>query len=158
MSSNARLSCTPRKISSSRMSSTVSPAVVRYARPSKQLARWNIFAKEEKRKRDKLLYFQLRYQKCLDAHPPGFRNASSVNTPGSGRGLGATLKSFVGTLTGRKNKQNESWNEALSLQVCNKSASSDVRDRQQALRRPSIVDRPCIAAVHRLYSSWWDIL
>ncbi|OXU27458.1 hypothetical protein TSAR_014227 [Trichomalopsis sarcophagae] len=50
---------------------------------------------------------KLRYQKCLDAHPPGFRNASSVNTP-SGRGLGATLKSFVGSLTGRKNKQNES--------------------------------------------------
>ncbi|XP_058796872.1 protein Fe65 homolog [Phymastichus coffea] len=51
---------------------------------------------------------KLRYQKCLDAHPPGFRNVGSANTPGNGRGLGATLKSFVGTLTGRKNKQNES--------------------------------------------------
>ncbi|XP_014205013.1 protein Fe65 homolog isoform X2 [Copidosoma floridanum] len=50
---------------------------------------------------------KLRYQKCLDAHPPGFRNASSANTPSS-RGLGATLKSFVGSITGRKNKQNES--------------------------------------------------
>ncbi|RLU15916.1 hypothetical protein DMN91_011673 [Ooceraea biroi] len=36
---------------------------------------------------------KLRYQKCLDAHPQGFRNASSLNTP-SGRGLGATLKSL----------------------------------------------------------------
>ncbi|KAJ8680141.1 hypothetical protein QAD02_015928 [Eretmocerus hayati] len=50
---------------------------------------------------------KLRYQKCLDAHPPGFRNASSANTP-SGKGIGATLKSFVGSITGRKNKQNES--------------------------------------------------
>ncbi|XP_011500533.1 PREDICTED: amyloid beta A4 precursor protein-binding family B member 1-like [Ceratosolen solmsi marchali] len=50
---------------------------------------------------------KLRYQKCLDAHPPGFRNASSVNTPSS-RGIGATLKSFVGSITGRKSKQNES--------------------------------------------------
>ncbi|XP_020709801.2 protein Fe65 homolog isoform X1 [Athalia rosae] len=50
---------------------------------------------------------KLRYQKCLDAHPQGFRNASSLNTPG-GRGLGATLKSLVGSLTGRRNKQGES--------------------------------------------------
>ncbi|XP_011251276.1 protein Fe65 homolog isoform X2 [Camponotus floridanus] len=50
---------------------------------------------------------KLRYQKCLDAHPQGFRNASSLNTP-SGRGLGATLKSLVGSLTGRRNKQGES--------------------------------------------------
>ncbi|XP_066589988.1 protein Fe65 homolog isoform X2 [Prorops nasuta] len=51
---------------------------------------------------------KLRYQKCLDAHhPQGLRNASSLNTP-SGRGLGATIKSLVGSLTGRKNKQGES--------------------------------------------------
>ncbi|XP_014605371.1 PREDICTED: protein Fe65 homolog isoform X3 [Polistes canadensis] len=50
---------------------------------------------------------KLRYQKCLDAHPQGFRNATSLNTP-SGRGLGATLKSLVGSLTGRRNKQGES--------------------------------------------------
>ncbi|XP_033224042.1 protein Fe65 homolog isoform X2 [Belonocnema kinseyi] len=50
---------------------------------------------------------KLRYQKCLDAHPQGFRNARSLNTP-NGRGLGATLKSLVGSLTGRKNKQSES--------------------------------------------------
>jgi len=54
-----------------------------------------------------LFLFKLRYQKCLDAHPQGFRNASSLNTP-SGRGLGATLKSLVGSLTGRRNKQGES--------------------------------------------------
>ncbi|XP_012288947.1 protein Fe65 homolog isoform X2 [Orussus abietinus] len=50
---------------------------------------------------------KLRYQKCLDAHPQGFRNASGLNTP-SGRGLGATIKSLVGSLTGRRNKQGES--------------------------------------------------
>nr|CAD7402202.1 unnamed protein product [Timema cristinae] len=44
---------------------------------------------------------KLRYQKCLDAHPQGVgRNQSNAQTPG--RGLGATLKSLVGTLTGRK--------------------------------------------------------
>ncbi|XP_006569155.1 protein Fe65 homolog isoform X4 [Apis mellifera] len=51
---------------------------------------------------------KLRYQKCLDAHPQGFRNASSLNTP-SGKGLGATLKSLVGSLTGRRNKQVDSF-------------------------------------------------
>ncbi|XP_011306429.1 amyloid beta A4 precursor protein-binding family B member 1 isoform X2 [Fopius arisanus] len=50
---------------------------------------------------------KLRYQKCLDAHPQGFRNSSSLSTP-SGRGIGATLKSLVGSLTGRRNKQGES--------------------------------------------------
>nr|CAD7202879.1 unnamed protein product [Timema douglasi] len=43
---------------------------------------------------------KLRYQKCLDAHPQGVgRNQSNAQTPG--RGLGATLKSLVGTLTGQ---------------------------------------------------------
>ncbi|XP_043481673.1 protein Fe65 homolog isoform X2 [Leptopilina heterotoma] len=50
---------------------------------------------------------KLRYQKCLDAHPQGFRNARSLNTP-NGRGFGATLKSLVGSLTGRRGKQGES--------------------------------------------------
>ncbi|XP_034938074.1 protein Fe65 homolog isoform X4 [Chelonus insularis] len=50
---------------------------------------------------------KLRYQKCLDAHPQGFRNANNLSTP-SGRGIGATLKSLVGSLTGRRNKQSES--------------------------------------------------
>ncbi|XP_044017998.1 protein Fe65 homolog isoform X1 [Aphidius gifuensis] len=50
---------------------------------------------------------KLRYQKCLDAHPQGFRSASSLSTP-NGRGIGATLKSLVGSLTGRRNKQGES--------------------------------------------------
>lgn len=50
---------------------------------------------------------KLRYQKCLDAHPQGFRQPStSAQSPG--RGLGATLKSLVGTLTGRKAKGSES--------------------------------------------------
>ncbi|KDR19882.1 hypothetical protein L798_06003, partial [Zootermopsis nevadensis] len=46
---------------------------------------------------------KLRYQKCLDAHPQGLgRNGSNVQTPGGGtKGLGATLKSLVGSLTGR---------------------------------------------------------
>ncbi|XP_008557853.1 protein Fe65 homolog isoform X1 [Microplitis demolitor] len=50
---------------------------------------------------------KLRYQKCLDAHPQGFRNANNLTTP-NGRGIGATIKSLVGSLTGRKNKQGES--------------------------------------------------
>ncbi|XP_066999304.1 protein Fe65 homolog isoform X2 [Anabrus simplex] len=50
---------------------------------------------------------KLRYQKCLDAHPQGFgRNQSNAQTPG--KGFGATLKSLVGTLTGRKLKGSES--------------------------------------------------
>lgn len=50
------------------------------------------------------IVLQLRYQKCLDAHPG--RTAMSINTPG--KGIGATLKSLVGTLTGRKAKGSES--------------------------------------------------
>lgn len=49
---------------------------------------------------------QLRYQKCLDAHP-GSAEAGSSNGSGndtSGRGLGATIKSFVGSLTGRRTR------------------------------------------------------
>ncbi|XP_069695921.1 protein Fe65 homolog isoform X1 [Periplaneta americana] len=46
---------------------------------------------------------KLRYQKCLDAHPQGLgRNQNNVQTPGGGaKGFGATLKSLVGSLTGR---------------------------------------------------------
>ncbi|GFG29315.1 hypothetical protein Cfor_01214, partial [Coptotermes formosanus] len=46
---------------------------------------------------------KLRYQKCLDAHPQGLgRTHSNAQTPGGGaKGLGATLKSLVGSLTGR---------------------------------------------------------
>lgn len=59
---------------------------------------------------------QLRYQKCLDAHPQGLgRSQSSIQTPG--KSLGATLKSIVGSLTGRKGRVTESWDEAQSLQV-----------------------------------------
>lgn len=50
---------------------------------------------------------KLRYQKCLDAHPQGPRSTSSdVSTRGSG--LGATLKSLVGSLTGRRSLRSES--------------------------------------------------
>ncbi|XP_044736073.1 protein Fe65 homolog isoform X2 [Chrysoperla carnea] len=52
---------------------------------------------------------KLRYQKCLDAHPQGQaynRNQSGAHTPG--RGLGATLKSLVGSLTGRRSRGSES--------------------------------------------------
>uniref|UniRef100_A0A1B6CDF2 PID domain-containing protein n=1 Tax=Clastoptera arizonana TaxID=38151 RepID=A0A1B6CDF2_9HEMI len=48
---------------------------------------------------------KLRYQKCLDAHP-GRPALNGVNTPG--KGFGATIKSLVGTLTGRKVKSSES--------------------------------------------------
>lgn len=51
-----------------------------------------------------ILLLQLRYQKCLDAHPQGVaggpRAPAGSQTPG--KGLGATLKSLVGSLTGRK--------------------------------------------------------
>ncbi|CAH1989960.1 unnamed protein product [Acanthoscelides obtectus] len=52
---------------------------------------------------------KLRYQKCLDAHPHGIRNtttSSSATTPSAG--IGAALKSIVGSLRGRKSKSTES--------------------------------------------------
>ncbi|KAL7289688.1 hypothetical protein TKK_0016411 [Trichogramma kaykai] len=63
---------------------------------------------------------KLRYQKCLDAHPAGFRSqsASAGSTPQTARGLSlATLKSLVGNLTGRKNSNSTTTtttNEKLS--------------------------------------------
>lgn len=54
-----------------------------------------------------LLPLQLRYQKCLDAHPQGLaRSQSGAQTPG--KTIGAALKSLVGSLTGRKGKGSES--------------------------------------------------
>lgn len=51
--------------------------------------------------------FQLRYQKCLDAHPQGLgRSQSNLSTPA--KSFSATLKSLVGSLTGRKGKGAES--------------------------------------------------
>ncbi|XP_078047710.1 amyloid beta precursor protein binding family B member 1 isoform X3 [Augochlora pura] len=50
---------------------------------------------------------KLRYQKCLDAHPLGFKHATKLNNPKERR-LGTTLQSLVGSLTGRRNKQGES--------------------------------------------------
>lgn len=50
---------------------------------------------------------KLRYQKCLDAHPQSLgRSESNIQTPG--KSFGATLKSIVGSLTGRKGKSTES--------------------------------------------------
>lgn len=50
---------------------------------------------------------KLRYQKCLDAHPQGLGdNTANPHTPGSG--IGAALKSIVGSLRGRKSKSTES--------------------------------------------------
>lgn len=46
---------------------------------------------------------KLRYQKCLDAHPQGL-GQSENDLPGRGS-LGATLKSFVGSITGRRSKK-----------------------------------------------------
>ncbi|KAI5702567.1 hypothetical protein M8J75_001583 [Diaphorina citri] len=48
---------------------------------------------------------KLRYQKCLDAHPGGIPRSSAQEgntTPGGGKGLGAALKSIVGSITGRR--------------------------------------------------------
>lgn len=49
---------------------------------------------------------KLRYQKCLDAHPPGAdkKNGDSQN----GKGIGAAIKNVLGTLTGRLSKNGES--------------------------------------------------
>lgn len=59
-------------------------------------------------------FFQLRYQKCLDAHPQGLGTSSmNLHTPGSS--IGAALKSFVGSLRGRKSKSADSWDEAHTL-------------------------------------------
>ena len=49
-----------------------------------------------------ILYLQLRYQKCLDAHPSGLTKSQSANNVTQTKGISATLKSFVGTLTGKK--------------------------------------------------------
>lgn len=45
---------------------------------------------------------KLRYQKCLDAHP---QNIMPVEAKSPSKGIGATLKSFVGTITGRRTKK-----------------------------------------------------
>lgn len=61
--------------------------------------------------------FQLRYQKCLDAHPQGLAAPLSNSSPS--KGIGATIKNFVGSITGRKQRANsvESWDQVYSLQV-----------------------------------------
>ncbi|KAK7601089.1 hypothetical protein V9T40_008530 [Parthenolecanium corni] len=46
---------------------------------------------------------KLRYQKCLDAHPPGLMKSQSATNVTQTKSISATLKSFVGSLTGRKN-------------------------------------------------------
>jgi hypothetical protein len=96
-----------------------------------------------------VIFLQLRYQKCLDAHPQGVgRNQSNAQTPGGGtKGLGATLKSLVGSLTGRgSNRQfkgsSESWDEALSLQVT-----------------VAYIPMSChfsFSAFDHVYKLWWD--
>uniref|UniRef100_A0A0A9X2N4 Amyloid beta A4 protein-binding family B member 2 n=1 Tax=Lygus hesperus TaxID=30085 RepID=A0A0A9X2N4_LYGHE len=45
---------------------------------------------------------KLRYQKCLDAHP---QSVSTSENKSPGRGIGATLKSLVGSITGRRSKK-----------------------------------------------------
>ncbi|KAK7872562.1 hypothetical protein R5R35_013791 [Gryllus longicercus] len=45
---------------------------------------------------------KLRYQKCLDAHPQGAGRGGTGGSHTPGRGLGATLKSLVGALAGRR--------------------------------------------------------
>lgn len=48
--------------------------------------------------------FQLRYQKCLDAHP----GRATAGAGAQGKGLGATIKSLVSGLTGRRSRTSES--------------------------------------------------
>ncbi|XP_018900179.1 protein Fe65 homolog [Bemisia tabaci] len=47
---------------------------------------------------------KLRYQKCLDAHPQGLAAPLSNSSPS--KGIGATIKNFVGSITGRKQRAN----------------------------------------------------
>lgn len=56
---------------------------------------------------------QLRYQKCLDAHPEN-RLSSESSTPT--KGIGATIKILMNTFTLKKDKAT-SWERAKSLQV-----------------------------------------
>lgn len=61
-------------------------------------------------------FLQLRYQKCLDAHPQGLNSnvplSHNINSPNvnglSRKGISSTLKSLVGTITGRKMKLTQS--------------------------------------------------
>lgn len=49
------------------------------------------------------LIFQLRYQKCLDAHPEGSgRYSADSHTPG--KGIGATLKNLMSSFSLKKDK------------------------------------------------------
>ncbi|XP_050436608.1 protein Fe65 homolog [Adelges cooleyi] len=54
---------------------------------------------------------KLRYQKCLDAHPQGLNPSVTLShniNGGSKKGISSTLKSLVGTITGRKMKLTQS--------------------------------------------------
>ena len=53
----------------------------------------------------KLLSIQLRYQKCLDAHPTA--RTSAEQSPNS-KGIGETLKNIMNTLTFKKDGSS-SW-------------------------------------------------
>lgn len=57
---------------------------------------------------------QLRYQKCLDAHPESGLSTDS-STPNTG--LGATIKNLMNTLSLNKKDRACSWERAKSLQV-----------------------------------------
>lgn len=63
-----------------------------------------------------LFFEQLRYQKCLDAHPES-RLSTDSNTPN--KGLGATIKNLMNTLSLNKKDRACSWERAKSLQVAN---------------------------------------
>jgi amyloid beta A4 precursor protein-binding family B member 2 len=47
------------------------------------------------------LSIQLRYQKCLDAHPANSRTSADSQSPNS-KGIGETLKNIMNTLTFKK--------------------------------------------------------
>lgn len=115
MSRTVHLSCIQRKINLLPMYFIVNRPVVLYAKQLKLLVRWDLpwficFSKHK-------IYLkhiapQLRYQKCLDAHPES-RLSCDSNTPS--KGLGATLKNLMSTWTTKKDRP--SWERARSLQV-----------------------------------------
>lgn len=75
---------------------------------------------------------QLRYQKCLDAHPNHPNREYIDDSPTSTKGLGATIKNFVSSFSLKKDKSS-SWERAKSLQVNSMSCTKVVDESRVVL-------------------------